>query len=114
VGSEAPQVFAFGVVPADGGWHEVLCVADEDPEKVADAAAGMREAFDPASKDVVSGERMSDLIAGATVEELETGGIPLARAELEPPRGVDPDLLFRAFPRGSTLTYVGLREPFPG
>jgi hypothetical protein len=113
LGSVAPQIVAFGVVPADGGWHEVLCVADEDPEKVADAVAGMREAFDPASRDAVSGERMSDLIAGATVEELESGGIPLARAELEPPPGEDPGLLFRAFPRGSTLTYVGLPEPFP-
>lgn len=113
LGSEAPQIFAFGVVPAEGGWHEVLCVADEDPEKVADAAAGMRESFDSAARDVVTGERMADLIAGATVEELEAGGIPLARAELEPPPGEDPDLLFRAFPRGSTLTYVGLREPFP-
>ena len=113
LGSEAPQMFAFGVVPADDGWREVLCVADEDPEKVGDAAAGMREAFDPTAKDIVSGERMSDLIAGATIEELEAHGVPLARAELEPPPGDDPDLLFRAFPRGSTLTYVGLRDPFP-
>ena len=53
------------------------------------------------------------LIESADVEQLEIEGVPAARAVVVPARGEDPGFLFRVFPRGSTLTYVGLREPFP-
>jgi hypothetical protein len=112
-GSEAPQLFAFGVRSAGDGRREVLCVLDEDRAKVSDAAAGMERAFAPGATDVVTDQPIDDLIAGAEIETLDLDGVPAARAELEPARGEIPGFLFRAFPRGSTLTYVGVRHPFP-
>jgi hypothetical protein len=113
LGSEAPQLFAFGVTPDRDGRREVLCVLDEDEAAVSAAAEGMRNAFAPDASDVVTDEPMTELIEAAGVEELELEGIAAARATLTPARGAEPGLLFRAFPRGSTLTYVGLREPYP-
>ena len=73
----------------------------------------MREAFAPGAREPVTGEPMSRLFESADVERLELEEVPAARAELVPARGQEPGVLFRVFPRGSTLTYVGLREPFP-
>ena len=113
LGSEAPQLFAFGVRLTEDGPREVLCVLDEDEARVDAAADGMREAFAPGAREPVTGEPMSRLFESADVERLELEEVPAARAELVPARGQEPGVLFRVFPRGSTLTYVGLREPFP-
>jgi hypothetical protein len=113
LGSEAPQLFAFGVAPKGDGWREVLCIVDEDQAEVDEAADGMREAFAPEAADIVTEEPMTELISGAEVETLDFDGVPAARARLEPAPGATPGLVFRAFPRGSTLTYVGLRHPYP-
>jgi len=114
LGSEAPRLFAFGVDLTDAGPRDVLCVLDESGEVADEAAAGMRDALDPGASDAVTGEPMSELIESADVERLEIEGVEAARAELVAADGEDPGFLFRVFGRGSTLTYVGLREPFPG
>jgi hypothetical protein len=114
LGSEAPRLFAFGVELTDVGARDILCVLDESGAVADEAAAGMRDALDPGTSDAVTGEPMSELIESADVERIEIDGIEAARARLVPAAGQDPGFLFRVFGRGSTLTYVGLREPFPG
>jgi hypothetical protein len=114
LGSEAPRLFAFGVELTDAGPRDILCILDESGAVADDAAAGMRDALNPGATDAVSGEPMSGFIESVAVERLEIADVEAARAELVPAPGEDPGFLFRVFARGSTLTYVGLREPYPG
>ena len=110
----APATIAFGVRPPaeDGTRPEVLCGIDLPSSAISDRAALVRKALAPEAVDVVTGERMGDLISGF---ELETSSGPedetITRVELTRPANAEPGLLLRAFYRGSLLTYLGSPGP---
>lgn len=107
-----PELLAFGVLaPGPGPRHEVLCAIGEPRGPVDAAARSLGVAFEPGKRDAVSGEPMRDLVASSEVEAFDEAGLRVARTELVTPPGTEPGLLFRAFNRGSLLTYMGLQPP---
>ena len=57
---------------------------------------------------------MRSVVASSRVETFALEGLRVARAELVAAPGAEPGLLFRAFDRGSLLTYIGLQPPPTG
>jgi hypothetical protein len=107
-----PELLAFGVRPAAAGpAREVLCLLDPSNPPIAYTARSLRRAFDPDARDAVSGEPMGRLVSDSQVETFAEDDLQVARAELVAAVGTEPGLLFRAFNRGSLLTYMGLQPP---
>jgi hypothetical protein len=107
-----PDLFAFGVLPRDGGpAHEVFCGIDDDPARVDEATRELSETFEPGARDAVTGEPVSDDFAEAEIEEYEGHGLVGFRASLVDAPGAGPGELFGAFDRGSLVTFVGLPPP---
>jgi hypothetical protein len=107
-----PDLLAFGVLAESSGPpREVLCAIGEPKEPVDAAAQSLEEAFEPGARDAITGEPMGTLVASSEVEAFEQDGLQVARAKLVAPAGAEPGLLFRAFDRGSMLTYLGLQPP---
>lgn len=106
----APELIAFGVA---AGGEEVLCTVDDDPAAGAAREGALRSALAPSARDGVSGEPMSELVGGFELGSERAGDKTVTRAAITRAPGTPPGFLFRAFPRGSTLTYLGSRRPIP-
>jgi hypothetical protein len=107
-----PELLAFGVrAPDSGPTREVLCALGEPRVPVDVAARSLSHAFDPGARDALSHEPMSSLVANSDVAVFDQAGLRVARAEVVDALGAEPGLMFRAFNRGSMLTYLGLQPP---
>jgi hypothetical protein len=81
----------------------VLCAIDDSEADAERHAEALRETFAPAAAEPLTGESMSELIAGAEIDELADGDLHAARATLQPAPDAPPGLLFRTLVGGSVL-----------
>ena len=110
--NSGPDLLAFGVEAGDvEPTREILCALGGSSERVALAASALEETFSAGALDEVSGEPIEELFSNAEIDSYESDRIPVARAKLTAAPGAEPGHLFRAFDRGSLLTYIGLQPP---
>ncbi len=107
----APELIAFGV-RSDS--TEALCAIDLESSAGDARDDAMRAAFARGARDGVTGEPIASLFAEAEITRSEgAGGATVTRAVLTRAPGSSPGEILEAFPRGSTLTYLGSRRPIP-
>jgi hypothetical protein len=106
-----PDVLAFGVERDRNSTTEVFCAIDASATEIDAAESALRDAFAPGSRDAVTGEDLSEVVADIDVERLDADGVEVARARLELTPEAEPGFLFGAFVRGSLVTYLGLQGP---
>ena len=110
----SPALIAIGRRPGPSSARgEVLCAIGDSEADAERQAEALTETFAPGATEPLTGEPMTELVAGAEVDELADGDLHAARARLEPAPAAPPGLLFRALVRGSVLPYVGAPEPIP-
>ena len=110
-----PDMLAFGVSTGESEHpRDVFCAVGEPAAEVDSAAGELEHAFDRDAKDPVTDEPMRSLVAGSELDVYDDAAFRVARVGLTPAAGAEPGLFFRAFDRGSLLTYMGLQPPPTG
>ena len=96
---------------ADGPTHEVLCAIGDSAEGADQDAAALRRALEPSARDVVTDERIGDLIASSSIRRVSGGDLEGTRVRLELAPSTPSGFLFDTLTRGSLAAYLGLGEP---
>ncbi|MGH2986305.1 MAG: hypothetical protein ACRDLO_06425 [Solirubrobacterales bacterium] len=110
----SPALIAIGRRPGPPSARgEVLCAIGDSEADAERQVAALTEAFAPGAAEPLTGEPMSELVAGAEIDQLADGELHAARATLDPAPAAPPGLLFRALVRGGVLPDVGAPEPIP-
>jgi hypothetical protein len=108
----SPALIAIGRRPGPSpAPDEILCAVVDSEADAEGRAEALTEAFAPGAAEPLTGQPMSELVAGAEIDQLADGELHAARATLAPAPGTPPGLLFRALARGSVLPYVGAPAP---
>lgn len=85
---------------------EVLCALGASAERAGAISSALEASLAPGEVDPVSGEPLSDSVAGVEVTTESYDGIALARAEVTPARGRPAGFFFGAVSRGSLVPLI--------
>jgi hypothetical protein len=96
---------------ADGPTHEVLCAIGDSAEGADRDAAALRRSLEPTARDLLTDQRIGDLIASSSITRVSAGDLEGTRVRLELARSTPPGFLFDTLTRGSLAAYLGLGEP---